>query len=76
MSTAVYVRNCVPTTARKVMTTLDQLQYDHKPDISNLRVFDSTAFANNPNELRQKFDEKAEQIIMVGYSFRSKGYCL
>ena len=76
VSTAVHVRNCFPTAAHKVMTTLYQLPYDHKPDINNLRVFSSTAFANKPNNLRQKFDKKAEQIIMVGYSLRSKRCCL
>ena len=76
VSTAVYVRNRVPIAAHKVMTTPYQLWYDQKPDISNLRAFGSTAYAHIPNELRQKFDEKAEQLVMVGYSLRSKGYRL
>ena len=76
VSTAVYVRNRFPMAAHKVMTTLYKLRYNHKPDISSLRVFGSTAYANIPNNLRQKFDKKAEQIIMVGCSLRSKRCCL
>jgi len=33
-------------------------------------------YAHVPSELRQKIDEKAEVMVMVGYSLRSKGYRL
>ena len=51
VSTAVYVRNQVPTTTHKIMTAPYQLWYDHKPDISILQVFCSTAYAHIPNKL-------------------------
>jgi hypothetical protein len=39
-------------------------------------VFGCTAYAHVPNQLRQKLDEKAETMIHVGYSVRSKAYRL
>ena len=48
--------------------------YGNKPNISNLRVFGSTAFAHVPKELRSKFDNKSERCIMIGYS--TTGYRL
>ena len=48
VSTAVCARNRVPKTAHKVMATPYQLWYDHRPNISNLRVFGSTAYEHIP----------------------------
>lgn len=77
VSTAVYVWNRAPTTAHKnEATTPYQKWYDSKPDISNLRVFGSLTYAHVPTELRQKLDDKAENMVMVGYSLRSKAYRL
>ena len=76
VNTAVYVRNRVPTTAHKVPTTPYQMWYDRKPDISHLRTFGCTAYAYVAPELRQKLDDKAETMIHMGYSLRSKGYRL
>lgn len=76
ISTAVYVRNRAPTNAHKEATTPYQKWYHCKPDISNLRVFGSLAYSHVPDQLRQKLDDKAEVMTMVGYSLRSKAYRL
>jgi len=39
-------------------------------------MFGSLAYAHVPSELRQKLDEKAEAMVMVGYNLKSKGYRL
>lgn len=76
ISTAVYVRNRAPTNAHKEVTTPYQKWYHCRPDISNLRVFGSLAYTHIPDQLRQKLDDKAEVMMMVGYSLRSKAYRL
>lgn len=76
VSTAVYVRNRVPTNAHQEATTPYQKWHHCKPDISNLRAFGSLAYSHVPDQLRQKLDDKAEVMMMVGYSLRSKAYRL
>jgi hypothetical protein len=76
VSTAVYVRNRTPTNAHHEATTPYQKWFSRKPDISDMKVFGSLAYAHIPNELRQKLDDKAEPMVMVGYSLRSKAYRL
>ena len=50
--------------------------YGKKPNISNVRVFGSLAYAHIPDELRQKLDAKADVMMFVGYSEQSKAYRL
>lgn len=76
VSTAVYVRNRLPTTSHQLPSTPYELWNGHKPDIGNLRVFGSLAYAHIPDELRQKLDAKAEAMVHVGYSLLSKAYRL
>lgn len=73
--TSVYVRNRLPTTALN-NTTPHHLWFGTKPDISHLRVFGSLAYAHVPDELRRKLDPKAEEMVFVGYSRKSKAYRL
>lgn len=76
ISTAVYVRNRVPTRAFQQLTTPYETWTNTKPDIGNLRVFGCLAYAHIPDQLRRKLDEKAESMIFVGYSLKSKAYRL
>ena len=52
------------------------LWFNKKPNIQHLKVFGYTAFSHVPDQLRSKLDDKAEHIVFVGYSSRSKGYRL
>jgi hypothetical protein len=72
----VYVRNRVPTRAHSGSITPYEKWYDRKPDIGHLNIFGCTAYAYIPDQLRQKLDAKAEALVFVGYSTRSKGYRL
>lgn len=42
----------------------------------NLKVFGSIAYALNQSPNKDKFDEKGEKMLFVGYSDESKGYRL
>jgi len=65
VATAAYVRNQAVTTATG--TTPYEKWYDKKPDISNLKVFGSIAYAHTPDATRQKLDTKTTKWRFVGY---------
>lgn len=48
----------------------------NKPDVSNLRVFGATAYAQVPKQLRQKLDPVSEVGVFIGYEPQSKAYRL
>ena len=74
VATAVHVRNRLPTKATN--QTPHALWFNKKPNIQHLKVFGCAAFSNIPDQLRSKLDDKAERMVFVGYSSRSKGYRL
>ncbi len=76
ISTAVYLRNRMPTTAIKENKTPYELWCGRKPNVSHLRVFGCMAYAHVPDSERRKLDKKAEKLRFVGYSRTSKGYRL
>lgn len=39
-----------------------------KPNVSNLRVFGCMGYAHIPHQFRNKFDEKTEECLMMGYA--------
>lgn len=45
-----------------------------KPDISHIRVFGSKAYSLVPKQKRKKWDDKAEEGVLVGYDGNTKGY--
>lgn len=47
-----------------------------KPDISHFCVFGCVAYADVPDDLRKKLDNKSENCIFVGYIEQSKAYRL
>ena len=71
-----YVRNRMIHTKHK--KTPWEVFYGEKPDVSNLRVFGSTAFLHVHDNKRKKMDLKSKKLVMVGYSQDSgqKGYQL
>lgn len=74
VNTAVYLRN------RSVVTGLDKTPMEvwlgKKPDISNIRIFGSKVMVHIPKEKRTKWDKKAKQMTLVGFSDHVKGYRL
>lgn len=74
INTAVYTRNRLPTKATS--TTPHERWFGHKPNISHIRVFGCAAYSHVPEQLRSKLDSKAENMVLVGYASRSKGYRL
>lgn len=62
-----YVTNPSPISGREQKTP-SELWENRKPDVSNLRVFGSTAYNHIPKELRKKLHNRGKKIIMIGYS--------
>ncbi|KAG6506237.1 hypothetical protein ZIOFF_031559 [Zingiber officinale] len=50
--------------------------YDRKPVVNQLKVFGCVAYARVLPQNKEKFDEKGEKLIFIGYSDESKGYRL
>lgn len=72
-NTAVYIKNrCVSSTLEN--KTPYEVWYGKKPDLSNIRLFGCTVMVHVPKEHRLKWDRKAEQYILVGFSENVKGY--
>ncbi|KAL5808268.1 hypothetical protein ACOSQ3_028959 [Xanthoceras sorbifolium] len=51
-------------------------EQNNKPQVNFLKVFGCIAYSHIPSQFREKFDEKGEKYIFVGYSDESKGYRL
>lgn len=73
VSTAVYLKN------RSIASGLNdktpfELWYGQKPKMSHIRIFGSPIMVHVPKEKRNKWDKKAHQHILVGYSEYVKGY--
>jgi len=48
-----------------------------KPNISHFKVFGCKCYAlNNEKDNLSKFDSKANEVIFLGYSLRSKSYSI
>ena len=76
VATAVYTKNRLPTAAISAKSTPYERWHKTKPDVSHFRVFGCVAYSHIPDQLRGKLDSKAESMVFVGYSHRSKGYRL
>ena len=76
ISTAAYVRNCLPTMVLKENETPYERWYGKKPDVSHLRIFGCMAYAHVPDGERRKLDKKSKKMRFVGYSLTSKEYRL
>lgn len=76
VATSVYLRNRLPTRAHREVITPYEKWNNKRPDLGHVRIFGCLAFAHVPDQLRRKLDEKADKMIFVGYSLRSKAYRL
>jgi hypothetical protein len=45
-----------------------------KPDISNFKIFGTKCFVKMPDQLRRKLDNKAAEMVFIGYDSNSKAY--
>lgn len=52
----------------------DEIYFNKKIDISDLRIFGSEVMVHIPKEKRRKWDKKAEKLIFVGFDADVKGY--
>ncbi len=75
LKTVNYCKNISPTIAVQGRTPFE-VWTGEKPDLEHLRVFGCRAFAHVCKEKRKKWDEKAEELMFVGYCSNSKGYRL
>lgn len=66
VNTAVYVLNLTGTSSVSGKTPYE-LWYGEKPNLSNLKVFGTTAYIFVPKELRRKWDNRSKKGIFVGY---------
>jgi hypothetical protein len=76
ISTAVYLRNRLPTAAFKEKTTPYEKWHERKPKVDHLKVFGCVAYSHIADDERKKLDAKAEKLRFLGYSSESKGYRL
>lgn len=65
-ATAVYILNKCPTKRLKGVTP-EEAWTGTKPKVNQLRIFGSLCYKHVPEQLRQKLDDKGEQMILVGY---------
>jgi hypothetical protein len=69
---AVYTLNRV--VSRTAPLTPYYVLYKTKPDLSNLRVFGSTAYVHIPAAERQKLDPKSVKCLFIGYCSTQKAH--
>lgn len=67
VNAAVYLINRSPTSALKEQTPYEKW-YGHKPDLSTLRVWGSTAYSFVPKEKRNKLSDRSYSCFFIGYS--------
>ncbi|KAG6520427.1 hypothetical protein ZIOFF_017482 [Zingiber officinale] len=75
VNAAVYILNRSPTKAVPNKTPYEAW-LQRKPQVNNFKVLGCIAYSHIPFQQREKFDEKGEKLIFVGYSDQSKGYRL
>lgn len=73
--TAIYILNQCPTKAVLNRTPFEAW-HKKKPLVDHLKIFGSIAYSLISTPNRDKFDEKSEKLIFIGYSDESKGYRL
>ena len=65
-STAVYILNKIPTKKLQGCTP-EEAWSGHKPRMSHFRIFGSLCFKHVHEKLRQKLDNQAESMALIGY---------
>ena len=75
MHYAAYIQNRVPKSSMKVNTPFESY-FGHKLDVSNLRVFGSTAWAQIPLDKRRALQPQSIECFFIGYIDESKVFKL
>lgn len=73
--TSVYLINRSPTSHLDHMTPHEAM-FKRKPDITNLRVIGSTAYALNTDPTIKTLEDRAIECVLVGYLSNQKGWRL
>ena len=66
MNVAAYIQNRVPNSSMKGKTHFEAY-FGHKPDVSNFRVFGSTAWARIPLDKRKSLKQQGIECMLIGY---------
>ena len=66
MNAAEYIQNRVPHSFVKGKTTFEAY-FGHKSNVSNLKVFGSTAWARIPHDKRRALQPKRIECFFIGY---------
>ena len=66
MNVASYIQNKVHHSSMKGKT-LFEAYFGHKPDVSNFRVFGSTAWARIPLDKRKGLKPQSIECVFIGY---------
>ena len=72
MHAVAYINNRVPHSSIKLNTPFEAY-FEHKPDVSNLRVFGSTAWARIPLDKRRDLQPQSIKCLFIGYPDEYKG---
>ena len=75
MNVSVYIQNMVPHSSIKGKTPF-KAYYGHNLDVSNFRVFESTAWARIPHDKRKDLQPQSSECLFIGYPEESKGFKL
>ena len=75
MHAATYIQNRVPNSSMKGKTPF-RAYFEHKPNVSNLRVFGSTVWAQIPLDKRRVLQPQSIECLFIGYPNESKGFKL
>ena len=75
MHAVAYIQNRVPHSSMKGKTPFEAY-FGHKPDVSNLRVFGSTAWARIPLDKRRALQTQSIECMFIGYHNEYKGFKL
>ncbi|XP_022899339.1 uncharacterized protein LOC111412640 [Olea europaea var. sylvestris] len=69
----IYILNRSPTKVAKNKTPFE-MWHKKKPKVDHLKNFGSISYAFVPSQDREKFDEKGQKLLFIGYGDESKGY--
>ena len=75
MNATAYIQNRVPHSFVKGKTPF-KAYFGHKPNVSNLRVFGSTAWARILLDKRRDLQPQSIECMFIGYTNESKGFKL
>ena len=73
MHAIAYIHNRVPHSSMKINTPFEAY-FGHKPDVSNLRVFGSTAWARISLDKRRALQLQSIECLFIGYPNEPKGF--